>query len=76
MANWTLYQVWQHRLELDKADTAEKSGQANYGGSLELNERFARVMTVLTNHKPVCELSKQDWQAAYDACLLYTSRCV
>jgi len=57
----------QHRLELDKADTAEKSGQANYGGSLELNERFARVMTVLTNHKPVCELSKQDWQAAYDA---------
>ena len=67
MANWTLYQVWQHRLELDKADTAEKSGQANYGGSLELNERFARVMTVLTNHKPVCELSKQDWQAAYDA---------
>ncbi|WP_240923340.1 site-specific integrase [Metapseudomonas otitidis] len=67
MASWTLYQVWQHRLELDKADTAEKSGQANYGGSLELNERFARVMTVLTNHKPVCDLSKQDWQAAYDA---------
>jgi hypothetical protein len=67
MASWTLYQVWQHRLELDKADTAEKSGQANYGGSLELNERFARVMTVLTNHKPVCDLTKQDWQAAYDA---------
>lgn len=67
MASWTLYQVWQHRLELGKADTAEKSGQANYGGSLELNERFARVMTVLTNHKPVCDLTKQDWQAAYDA---------
>lgn len=67
MANWTLFQVWQHRLELDQADTAEQSGQANYAGSLEQNERFARVMAVLTKHKPVCSLTKQDWQAAYDA---------
>lgn len=67
MANWTLFQVWQHRLELDQADTAEQSGQANYAGSLEQNERFARVMAVLTKHKPVCSLTKKDWQAAYDA---------
>lgn len=67
MANWTLFQVWQHRLELDQADTAEQSGQANYAGSLEQNKRFARVITVLTDHRPVHSLSKQDWQVAYDS---------
>ena len=67
MASWTLYQVWQHQLERDKADTSSTGGQANRSGSLEENERFARVMTVLTEHKPVCQLSKWDWQNAYDA---------
>lgn len=67
MANWTLYQVWQHQLERDKADTSSTGGQANRSGSLEENERFARVMTVLTEHKPVCQLTKWDWQKAYDA---------
>jgi hypothetical protein len=67
MASWTLYQVWQHQLERDKADTSSTGGQANRSGSLEENERFARVMTVLTEHKPVCQLNKWDWQKAYDA---------
>ena len=67
MADWTLYQVWEHQLTRDKADTSSKGGQANHGGTLEERERRARVMTVLTQHKPVTQLSKQDWQAAYDA---------
>ena len=67
MSNWTLYQVWEHQLARDKADTSSKGGQANHGGTLEERERRARVMTVLTQHKPVIQLTKQDWQAAYDA---------
>ena len=67
MADWTLYQVWQHQLERDRADTSSKGGQANHGGTLEERERRARVMTVLTQHKPVIQLSKRDWQTAYDA---------
>jgi hypothetical protein len=67
MADWTLYQVWQHQLERDRADTSSKGGQANLGGTLEERERRARVMTVLTQHKPVIQLSKRDWQTAYDA---------
>ena len=67
MAGWTLYQVWQHQLECDRADPSSNGGQANHGGTLEERERRARVMTVLTQHKPVCQLSKQDWQAAYNA---------
>ena len=67
MADWTLYQVWEHQLARDRADTSSRGGQANHGGTLEERERRARVMTVLTQHKPVCKLSKQDWQAAYDA---------
>ncbi|WP_084312585.1 site-specific integrase [Pseudomonas jinjuensis] len=67
MADWTLYQVWQHQLERDRADATERGGQARHGGTLEERQRRARVMTVLTRHKPVCQLTKQDWQAAYDA---------
>ncbi len=67
MAEWTLYQVWQHQLARDKADTSSNKGQANHGGTLEERERRARVMTVLTQHKPVRQLSKHDWMAAYDA---------
>lgn len=67
MADWTLYQVWQHQLERDRADTSSNGGQANHGGTLEERERRARVMTVLTQHKPVVQLSKHDWQTAYDA---------
>ncbi|QOE08401.1 site-specific integrase [Pseudomonas asiatica] len=67
MANWTLYQVWEHQLARDRADTSSKGGQAKHSGTLEERERRARAMTVLTQHKPVCELSKHDWQAAYDA---------
>lgn len=67
MADWTLYQVWEHQLARDRADTSSKGGQANHGGTLEERKRRARVMTVLTQHKPVTQLSKQDWQAAYDA---------
>ena len=67
MTDWTLYEVWKHQLERDKADTSSKGGQANHGGTLEERERRARVMTVLTQHKPVIQLSKLDWQAAYDA---------
>ncbi|WP_225917304.1 hypothetical protein [Pseudomonas xanthosomatis] len=67
MAEWTLYQVWEHQLARDRADTSSRGGQANHGGTLEERERRARVMTVLTQHKPVCKLSKQYWQAAYDA---------
>ncbi|MFG0684811.1 DUF6538 domain-containing protein [Pseudomonas sp. WSY_20] len=67
MADWTLYQVWEHQLARDRADTSSTGGQANHGGTLEERKRRARVMTVLTQHKPVCKLSKQDWQAAYDA---------
>lgn len=67
MADWTLYQVWQHQLECDRADPSSNGGQANHGGTLEERERRARVMTVLTQHKPVCQLNKQDWQAAYNA---------
>lgn len=67
MAGWTLYQVWEHQLARDRADTSSKGGQASHGGTLEERERRARVMTALTHHKPVCQLSKQDWQAAYDA---------
>ena len=66
MADWTLYQVWEHQLARDKADTSSKGGQAKHGGTLEERKRRARVMTVLTQHKPVRELSKHDWQAAYD----------
>lgn len=67
MAHWTLYEVWQHQLERDKADKSSKGGQANHAGTQEERERRARVMTVLTEHKPVIQLSKRDWQAAYDA---------
>lgn len=67
MADWTLYQVWQHQLERDRADTSSRGGQANHGGTREERERRARVMTVLTQHKPVIQLSKNDWQTAYDA---------
>lgn len=67
MADWTLYHVWQHQLERDRADISSKGGQAHHGGTLEERERRARVMTVLTQHKPVVQLTKQDWQAAYDA---------
>ncbi|MFI8744737.1 DUF6538 domain-containing protein [Pseudomonas sp. NPDC077186] len=66
MADWTFYQVWEHQLERDRADTSSKGGQANHGGTLAERERLARVMTVLTQHKPVCQLTKKDWQAAYD----------
>ncbi|EKT4522055.1 site-specific integrase [Pseudomonas putida] len=66
-ASWTLYQVWQHQLECDRADPSANGGQANHGGTREERERRARVMSVLTQHKPVCQLSKQDWQAAYNA---------
>ncbi|MCS8504519.1 site-specific integrase [Pseudomonas aeruginosa] len=67
IASWTLYQVWQHQLERDRADKTAKGGQAKHGGTLEERERRARIMTVLTQHKPVCQLTKKDWQAAYDA---------
>lgn len=67
MADWTLYQVWQHQLERDMADTTARGGQAKHGGTREERERRARVMTVLTQHQPVSQLSKNDWQAAYDA---------
>ena len=67
MSDWTLYQVWEHQLARDKADTSSKGGQANHGGTQEERERRARVMTVLTQHKPVTTLSKKDWQEAYDA---------
>ncbi|MCQ4303732.1 site-specific integrase [Stutzerimonas frequens] len=67
MASWTLYDVWQHQLERDRADKTTRGGQAKHGGTLEESKRRARVMTVLTRHKPVCELTKQDWQFAYDA---------
>lgn len=67
MEYWTLHDVWQHQLARDRADTSSKGGQANHGGTLEERDRRARVMTVLTRHKPVTQLSKQDWQAAYDA---------
>jgi len=67
MAGWTLYDVWQHQLARDMADTSSRKGQANHGGTREERERRARVMTVLTQHKPVIQLSKHDWMAAYDA---------
>lgn len=66
-AHWTLYEVWQHQLARDRADSSSKGGQANHGGTLEERERRARVMTVLTNHRPVMSLTKHDWQDAYDA---------
>jgi hypothetical protein len=67
MSDWTLYEVWQHQLERDRADISSKGGQAHHGGTREESERRARTMTVLTQHKPVILLTKQDWQAAYDA---------
>lgn len=67
LASWTLYDVWGDQLERDRADTTAKGGQAKHGGTLEERERRARVMTVLTQHKPVCQLTKKDWQAAFDA---------
>lgn len=67
MEEWTLYQVWQHQLERDKADITARGGQAKHGGTLEERERRARAMTVLTQHKPVCQLTKKDWQAAFGA---------
>ena len=67
MVDWTLYQVWEHQLARDKADTSSRGGQANHGGTLEERKRRARVMTVLTKHKPVLSLTKRDWQDAYDA---------
>lgn len=67
MADWTLYEVWQHQLARDRSDTSSKGGQANHSGTLEERERRARVMTVLTQHKPVNSLTKHDWQDAYDA---------
>lgn len=65
-ASWTLYDVWKDQLERDRADTTAKGGQAKHGGTLEERERRARAMTVLTQHNPVCQLTKQDWQAAFD----------
>jgi len=67
MAEWTLYQVWEHQLGRDRVDPATTGGQAHHGGTLDERERRARVITVLTEHKPVRLLTKKDWQAAYDA---------
>lgn len=67
MASWTLYRVWQHQLERDRADKTARGGQAKHSGTLEERERRARTMTVLTQHKPVCQLTKQEWQVAYDS---------
>lgn len=57
-ASWTLYDVWKDQLERDRADTTAKGGQAKHGGTLEERERRARAMTVLTQHNPVCQLTK------------------
>lgn len=67
IAEWTLYQVWQHQLKGDKADISSTGGQAIYGGTLKEGERHAREMTVLTQHKPVIQLTELDWQIAYDS---------
>lgn len=76
MSDWTLYQVWQHQLDCDRADPSSKGGQANHGGTLAERERRARVMTVLTQHKPVRSLTKNDWQAAYNAARLIKAGAV
>ena len=73
MADWTLYEVWQHQLARDKADPSSKGGQANHGGTREERQRRARVMTVLTQHKPVVQLTKHEWQAAYDSARMMRS---
>lgn len=67
MAGWTLYQVWEHRLAGLRADPSQEGGEADHAGSWERAERAARAATVLTQHKPVCQLTKKEWQAAYDA---------
>ncbi|MDY7068719.1 hypothetical protein PsexTeo8_52400 [Pseudomonas extremaustralis] len=73
MAGWTLYDVWQHQLACDRADPSSRGGQANHGGTLEERRRRARVMTVLTQHKPVTQLTKHEWQAAYDSARMMRS---
>lgn len=67
MANWTMYQVWEDRLAALRADPSREGGEAKHAGTLERAERAARTATVLTQHKPVCQLTKKDWQYAYDA---------
>lgn len=69
---WTLYEVWEEELrqEHELKDT-KTGGPANNEGTRKDYDRKARCATILTNHKPVGSLTKDDWRQAYrNACKL------
>lgn len=71
-SEWTLYQVWEEELrqEHELKDT-KSGGPANNEGTRKDYDRKARCATILTNHKPVGSLTKDDWRQAYrNACKL------
>ncbi|MFL9815478.1 site-specific integrase [Stutzerimonas sp. VN223-3] len=71
-SEWTLYQVWEEELrqEHELKDT-KSGGPVNNEGTRKDYDRKARCATILTNHKPVGSLTKDDWRQAYrNACKL------
>ena len=71
-SEWTLYQVWEEELRQEHEVKETKSGgPANNEGTQKDYDRKARCATILTNHKPVGSLTKDDWRQAYrNACKL------
>lgn len=69
---WTLYQVWEEELRQEhELKETKKGGPANNEGTRKDYDRKARCATILTNHKPVGSLTKEDWRQAYrNACKL------
>lgn len=71
-SEWTLYQVWEEELrQAHELKSSKSGGAANNEGTRKDYDRKARCATILTNHKPVGTLTKEDWRKAYrHACQL------
>lgn len=69
---WTLYHVWEEELrQAHELKDTKSGGPANNEGTRKDCDRKARCATILTKHKPVGSLTKDDWRQAYrNACKL------
>ncbi|MFG0583987.1 DUF6538 domain-containing protein [Pseudomonas sp. zjy_9] len=69
---WTLYQAWEEELRQEhELKDSKKGGPANNEGTRKDYDQKARCATILTNHKPIGALTKDDWRQAYrNACKL------
>lgn len=71
-SQWTLYQVWEEELrQAHELKDTKRGGPAKNEGTRKDYDRKARCASILTNHKPVGMLTKEDWRQAYrNACKL------